>query len=316
LKSRASLLVCRLQSYTIWQGVHVTTMGSVSLRVFGTLLSFGLVACEAEVSGIGGDVGDSSDIVAADDAESVTLYAGSFSVGQYVTVCNCSGLNQRSGPGSGYGVLRVLPTGSTVKVVAVSGSWYQNDWGGRVGWSSGTYLCGTGGDSGGGSADDPSTASFDAPLSRAGIVSVAKAAVGFSYWWGGARFATGASHGSCSGSCPSCSHSGSYGADCSGFVAKAWMLPEAMPMSSNLHPFSSSSFYNSTTHWSGVSRNSLERADALVYNSGGSGHIVLYESGDGWGSMWTYESRGCSYGVVHNVRTAGSTYKGIRRQSL
>jgi hypothetical protein len=94
------------------------------------------------------------------------------------------------------------------------------------------------------------------------------------------------------------------------------MLSEAMPMSSNLHPFSTYSFYNTSTHWSNVSRSNLARADALVYNSGGSGHIVVFESGDGWGSAWTYEARGCSYGVVHNTRTAGSAYKGIRRHGI
>jgi hypothetical protein len=296
------------------------SLQSATPRVLGSVLALGLVACTGEVGGFSGDNGDSADIVPADDSETVVRYSGSFAVGDYVTVCNCSGLNQRSGPGSGYGVLRVMPSGTTVKVVAVSGSWYQNDWGGRVGWSSGSYLCATSGGSGGGGSggggSDSGTTGFSQSLSRDGIISVGKAATGFSYWWGGARFADGASHGSCSGSCPSCSHSGSYGADCSGFVAKAWMLPEAMPMSTNLHPFSSSSFYNSSTHWSGVSRSSLVRADALVYNSGGSGHVVLYESGDGWGSMWTYESRGCSYGVVHNVRTAGSTYKGIRRSGI
>jgi hypothetical protein len=293
-------------------------MTTTSLRLVGTFLTFGLVACEAEIGVEGAtiDVGDTEEIAAADDSQDVVTYAGSFTVGQYVTVCNCSGLNQRSGPGSGYSVLRVLPSGSTVKVVGVSGNWYQNDWGGRVGWSSGNYLCASGG---GGGADDPSdtdSSGFNQPLSRAGIIGVAKAATGFSYWWGGARFADGASRGSCSGSCPSCSHSGSYGADCSGFVAKAWMLPEAMPMASNLHPFSTYSFYNTSARWSRVSRDSLVKADALVYNSGGSGHVVLYESGDGWGSMWTYEARGCAYGVVHNTRTPGSAYKGIRRSGI
>jgi hypothetical protein len=288
-----------------------TTTRFAALASCATLW-LGLVACGGEISGAVGDNGDPADLVAADDRDTVVTYSGSFSAGQYVTVCNCSGLNQRAGPGTGYGVLRVIPSGSTLKVLAASGSWYQNDWGGRVGWSSGAYLCAT--SSGGGSAD--SSGGFSQPLSRDGIIGVARAAVGFSYWWGGARFADGASHGSCAGSCPSCSHSGSYGADCSGFVGKAWMLPEAMPMSSNAHPFSTYSFSSSSTHWSGIARSSLARADALVYNSGGSGHIVLFESGDGWGSMWTYESRGCATGVVHNVRTAGSAYKGIRRQGI
>ena len=53
-----------------------------------------------------------------------------------------------------------------------------------------------------------------------------------------------------------------------------------------------------------------------MYRSGGAGHIVLYDSGDSWGSFWTYEARGCSYGVVHNLRTVSTSYKGIRRDGL
>jgi hypothetical protein len=49
-----------------------------------------------------------------------------------------------------------------------------------------------------------------------------------------------------------------------------------------------------------------------VYNTNGAGHTFLYESGDGWGSMWAYECKGCSYGCVHNLRTATTTYHAIR----
>src|SRR5262249_39357532 len=50
----------------------------------------------------------------------------------------------------------------------------------------------------------------------------------YSYWWGHGRWRTdGKYQGSCSGSCPSCTHYGSYGADCSGFVAKTWQVPSA-----------------------------------------------------------------------------------------
>jgi len=62
-----------------------------------------------------------------------------------------------------------------------------------------------------------------------------------------------------------------------------------------------------------VSRSSLKKADALVYNDGSAGHVLIYESGDGWGSVWSYEARGCAYGIVHNLRTVGSAYKGIAR---
>ena len=87
-------------------------------------------------------------------------------------------------------------------------------------------------------------------------------------------------------------------------------------MTSNKHPFSTYHFYNTTKHWNRLARGSMQKADALVYNSGGSGHIVVYESGNRWGSMWTYEARGCSYGVVHNLRTAGSAYRAIHRTGI
>ena len=56
---------------------------------------------------------------------------------------------------------------------------------------------------------------------------------------------------------------------------------------------------------------------ALVMRTSTTGHIVMYEKDDPWGSFWAYEARGCSYGVVHNLRTSlSSSYKGIRRDGL
>ena len=156
-----------------------------------------------------------------------------------------------------------------------------------------------------------------APMTRAEIINLAKQGVGYSYWWGhGCWRSDGAQHGSCSGSCPSCSHSGSYGADCSGFAGKVWQVPSPSPITTNSHPYSTVNFRNETTHWTRVSRDNAKQADCMVYNSGGSGHIVVYESGDPWGSFWAYECKGCSYGCVHNLRTASSSYIAIRRNNL
>ena len=58
-----------------------------------------------------------------------------------------------------------------------------------------------------------------------------------------------------------------------------------------------------TSLWKTVSRSNLKAADAMVYRSGGAGHIFLYTSGDGWGSMYAYECKGCSYGCVAGYRT-------------
>jgi hypothetical protein len=221
-------------------------------------------------------------------------------------------VNLRTGPSTNNTVLHVVPSGSQVTVVASDpqNGFYKIKHNGTVGWSFGKYytVVSSGG-SGGGSG---LSAGRQAALDRA------KAVVGFSYWWGHGRWRaegpTSSTKGSCSGSCPSCSHGGSYGADCSGFVGKAWNVSGANgALTDDQHPYSTASFVGSSSQWSTVSRGSLQPADALVYNSNGAGHIVLYSKGDGWGSFYAYECKGCSAGCVYGVRTAGSAYKGIRR---
>jgi len=94
-----------------------------------------------------------------------------------------------------------------------------------------------------------------------------------------------------------------------------WSVPSSnTDLTNDSHPYYTGNFVNNTSLWSTVSRGSVKRGDAFVYNSGGAGHLFLYESGDGWGSMWAYEAKGCSYGIVHNLRNStGSQYKAIRR---
>ncbi|RLB59657.1 MAG: hypothetical protein DRI34_01180 [Deltaproteobacteria bacterium] len=156
-------------------------------------------------------------------------------------------------------------------------------------------------------------------MTRQQIIDLAKPAVDYSYWWGHGCWRTdGTQHGSCSGSCPDCTHTGSYGADCSGFVAKVWQVPGPSPVTENSHPYSTRDFRYSETHWDQIPRDQAQLADAFVYrnSSNTGGHIVLYESGDPWGDLWTYEARGCSYGIVHNLRTLTSSYVAIIRHNL
>jgi hypothetical protein len=186
---------------------------------------------------------------------------------------------------------------------------------GSTGWIYGAYLkLVASPDPDNGNTPDNSGASSGAQ----GAIERARQAVGFSYWWGHARWRpegpTSSTKGHCSGSCPNCSHSGSYGSDCSGLVAKAWQVPSSNDeLTDDSHPYSTASFVDDTSQWHTVSRSSLKAADAVTYNNGTSGHIALYESGDGWGNMWLYECRGCSYGCVHNLRSLSSSYHGIRR---
>ncbi len=157
------------------------------------------------------------------------------------------------------------------------------------------------------------------PMTRNEILDRARPAVGYSYYWGhGCWREDGQEKGSCSGSCPNCSHTGHYGADCSGFVAKVWQVPSASDVTEDLHPYSTRDFRYSETHWTRIDRGELLPADALVYRNSANtaGHVVLYESGDGWGSMWLYEARGCSYGIVHDERSLSSSYVAIRREAL
>jgi hypothetical protein len=254
---------------------------------------------------------DSEDLVGANEdigstTEGVT---GTIAVGS--TLKSTTNVNLRSGPGTGFNILHVVPTGASVTVESATpdNGFYKVKHSGTVGWSSGKYYTTVTGPGGGLSAG------------RQEAINRGKSVKGFSYYWGGgAWLAEGPSSttkGSCSGSCPSCSHSGKYGADCSGFVGKAWKVQGADgALSTNQHPYGTIHFVNDTSQWKTVSRANVLPADALVYNSGGAGHIILYEKGDGWGSMYAYECKGCSAGCVYGLRTASSSYKAIRRSGF
>ncbi len=140
-------------------------------------------------------------------------------------------------------------------------------------------------------------------ISRDKIISIAKSGVGCRYVWGG--------------TCWNPSNKTWKGADCSGYVTVAWQIPAASATTSCLpHYYTTVSFKNSSTHWSSISRNSLIKADALVYNSGSSGHVVLYNSGNKWGNAQAYEAKGTAYGIVYGTRYVSSSYAARRRHRL
>lgn len=277
----------------------------------GSLLA--LSACSATP----GDP-DSQELVGAPetvDANNDAL-SGSQAVGAKLNTT--ADLNLRSGPSTSKSILHVIPDGSEVTLVDASPSngFYHVKHNGSTGWAYGAYLkkaaSGGGGNPGGGGDPGGSNSKRDAAIARA------KSGVGFSYWWGHGRFRpegpNGSNNGSCSGSCPSCSHSGSYGGDCSGLVGKVWQVPSSnSDLTNDEHPYSTVNFDKDSSQWSTVSRASVEPADAMVYNENGHGHIFVYASGDGWGSMYAYECKGCASGCVYNLRTASSSYHAIRR---
>lgn len=267
-----------------------------------------------------GDVGDDTadgPLVAVDDSSGedgpMMALAGT---SQMKTTAN---LNLRKGAGTSFAILSVIPSGSTVTLVnPVAKSGFLNiTWNGTTGWASATYLTAVSTGGGGGTTGP---VDVDGAPSPDNAFARAKAAVGFSYYWGGGAWLasgpTASTKGSCTGSCPSCSHSGRYGADCSGLVAKAWQYG-TKALEVNSHPYSTATFVNDVSgKWKTVSRGAMKKGDALVYNSGGAGHIVLFEKGDGWGSPTVVECRGCSYGCVYNARSFTSSYHAIRRSGF
>lgn len=261
-----------------------------------------------------GDIGDSEVLIGQDEDLATTssqALAGNLPTGS--TLKTTANLNLRTGASTSNTVRLVIPNGATVTTVATApvNGFYNVKYNGTTGWSSGTYLKLV---SEGGTTTPTGSLTDKTP---AGAVQRAKSGVGASYWWGHGRwfpFQQGGSNaGSCSGSCPNCSHSGSTGADCSGYVAKLWQVPSSnTSLTTDSHPYSTLSFIGSSSHWRTVSRGSAAVADAFVYNSNGAGHMFLYEKGDGWGWMDAYEAKGCSYGILYNRRQASSAYKAIR----
>lgn len=237
------------------------------------------------------------------------------------TARTTASLNLRSTASTSGRVITVMPSGARVTLVTgrPQGGWYQVRYDGDEGWAFGNYLSASGATGGtpppSGPSTDPGTSDFTGQRARA------VASVGFSYWWGYSKLdmrgpdVVGA--GSCSGGCPSCSHSGNYGADCSGFVSKVWQVPSWNVMDRYTgNQYTTDSFRNTTGGgaWSQINRSSARPGDALVYRSGGRGHIVWIMSGDPWGSPEVIEARGCSYGIRRNNRSFGSEYVAVRRR--
>jgi hypothetical protein len=224
-------------------------------------------------------------------------------------------LNLRDGPSTRYRVIDTMPAGAVVNVLDYSDGWYKVAYKSEIGWCSAEFLSS---DVGGMSSPDGGTPG----VTPAGgsdadrILQRATSGVGFSYHWGAGCWSPGSSDtGACTGNCPSCSHEGQWGADCSGFIAKVWQVPGSSDLASCQHPYTTADFYNGADHWGDAPRDQIQPADAFVHYSG-SGHIFLYESGDSWGWVMAYEAKGCSTGIQHDSRTVPSGYKLIRREGM
>ncbi len=174
------------------------------------------------------------------------------------------------------------------------------------------------------------------------LICRAKSGLGFSYWWGnGSWCANGCSpdyscgKGNCTpdagtSGCPKCSHSGSKGADCSGYVARVWDVPSVKPLSTNWHPYSTFNFYWESTHWDHIDKSAAKKGDALTYrkltSSGkdclysdacsSGGHIVLYESGDPYGYSYVNHAKGCLPDILYENKYIDSKYRARRRHNI
>lgn len=158
------------------------------------------------------------------------------------------------------------------------------------------------------------------------IVCRGMSGVGFSYAWGGECWCgngctpdlSTCSPGVCtptgSDGCPDCTHSGKYGADCSGFVSKAWQVPQPYAVEAcGVDRYVASSFTSNHSYWSVVPMSSLKPADAAASSS----HVVLVVGPkDSHGQYEVVEAKGCNYGIVHQNRTFSSSYSGARRINI
>lgn len=280
----------------------------------GTFSIHTVTACSSEEATPSGDIGDPGSpggpVVGSD--ENANLPIPDLGPKTDPMLRTTGNVNLREKPSTDSAVLRVLEAGTLVTLLdpTAQNGFFHVSATGLVGWLSGKYVEPA-------ALELPVGTDLNGAPTPDNAIARAKTAMGFSYYWGGGGWlATGPTadtKGSCSGSCPSCTHSGKYGADCSGLVAKTWQLGNK-DLSVNEHPYATADFVKPKTGvWADVPRANAKLGDALTYNASGHGHIALYEKGDPWGQPFVYECKGCAYGCVYNSRSFGSEYKAIRR---
>jgi hypothetical protein len=155
-----------------------------------------------------------------------------------------------------------------------------------------------------------------APRSPSEIITMARPAVGHGYWWGhGCWTEDGTNIGKC---ISSSSYQGTYGSDCSGFVAKVWQVPSPSPVELDNHPYTTAVFVAAGHEWDllPTDRSDVRRGDAFVYRQGDHGHIVLVDQHVGGDQYWIYHASACLRGIRHEVSTVDSKFHPIRRKAL
>ena len=147
-------------------------------------------------------------------------------------------------------------------------------------------------------------------MTRSEIVARAESALGLTYLWGSESWVPDSGSG--------------WGTDCSGLVLKCWQVPRTMlyqeedGSNASIYPrYTTSDFYSCRGAWSALSsRTLLKEGDILVYNNGGSGHVVIYAGGDNWNSPIVYEAPGTGLKLRRASHYLDSSYLPRRRASL
>lgn len=119
--------------------------------------------------------------------------------------------------------------------------------------------------------------------SDANALNLAHSGVGSPYKWGGA--------------CWSTADRTWGGADCSGYVVKAWQVPRLSSIKEQYHPYGTWHLFNNTTHWYAIGRASAWPSDLAGYpdpdgSGSATGHVVMYAHGDPYGLSCVYEAPG------------------------
>jgi hypothetical protein len=112
------------------------------------------------------------------------------------------------------------------------------------------------------------------------------------------------------------------GADCSGFLIKAWQVPRLSVITEDYHPYGTWHIFTQTYHWYAISRANLWKADAVGYpDPDGSGprtgHVVLYYAGDPYSRGLCLEAPGSGQTIRMAWRDiSGSQWRFRRRHNL
>lgn len=134
-------------------------------------------------------------------------------------------------------------------------------------------------------------------------ISLGNTGVGSPYDWSHARWST--------------ANRNWGGADCSGFVVKAWQVPRSSPITEDYHPYGTYHLFNFRYHWYPVARSTAWKADAVGYpdpdgNGQLKGHVVLYYYGSAYGNAYVLESTPPR--IVKHWRSLSGTKWGVRRR--